>query len=182
MNKSNIKSKKGYFMYIELNGSKPQTHPTAFVGEGAKIIGEVTIQANASIWYNAVLRGDLAPIMIGEGSNIQDNSTVHVETNKPTIVGKNVTVGHNAIIHACTIEDNVLIGMGAIILNGAHIGKNCLIGAGTIVTENKVIPEGSLVIGTPGKIVRELTSEEIENIHISAIHYQDQAKQHKGVK
>jgi carbonic anhydrase/acetyltransferase-like protein (isoleucine patch superfamily) len=167
-------------MLIELNGSKPTIHPTSFVGEGVQIIGKVSILENASIWYNAVIRADLAPIIIGEGSNIQDNSTVHVETGKPTILGKNVTVGHNAIIHACTIEDNVLIGMGAIILNGAHIGKNCLIGAGAIVTENKEIPEGSLVIGTPGKIVRQLTSEEIENIHVSAIHYQDQAKQHKG--
>jgi carbonic anhydrase/acetyltransferase-like protein (isoleucine patch superfamily) len=169
-------------MLIELNGSKPKVGSTSFVAEGAKVIGEVTIQENASIWYNAVIRADLAPIIIGEGSNIQDNSTVHVETNKPVIVGKNVTVGHNAIIHACIIEDNVLIGMGAIILNGAHIGKNCLIGAGTIVTENKEIPEGSLVIGCPGKIVRQLTQEEIENIHISAVHYQDQAKLHKGVQ
>jgi carbonic anhydrase/acetyltransferase-like protein (isoleucine patch superfamily) len=167
-------------MLIELNGSKPTIHPTSFVGEGVKIIGEVSILENVSIWYNAVIRADLAPIIIGEGSNIQDNSTVHVETGKPVILGKNVTVGHNAIIHACTIEDNVLIGMGAIILNGARIGKNCLIGAGAIVTENKEIPEGSLVIGTPGKVVRQLTSEEIENIHVSAIHYQDQAKQHKG--
>lgn len=169
-------------MIIELNGLKPKVSPTSFVGEGAIIIGEVTIQENASIWYNAVVRADLAPIFIGEGSNIQDNATVHVEIGKSAIVGKNVTVGHNAIVHACTIEDNVLIGMGAIILNGAHIGRNCLIGAGAIVTENKEIPEGSLVIGTPGKIVRQLTGEEIESIQRSAVHYQDQAKLHKGVK
>jgi carbonic anhydrase/acetyltransferase-like protein (isoleucine patch superfamily) len=169
-------------MGIELNGSKPRIHLTAFVGEGARIIGEVSIQENASIWYNAVVRADLAPIIIGEGSNVQDNATVHVETDKPAIVGKNVTIGHNAIIHACTIEDNVLVGMGAIILNGAHICENSLIGAGAIVTENKLIPEGSLVIGCPGKVIRQLTPEEINQIHVSAIHYQDQAKQHKGAK
>lgn len=169
-------------MLIVLNGSKPLVHPTAFVGEGARIIGDASILKNASIWYNAVVRADLAPISIGEGSNIQDNATVHVEIGKPAIIGENVTVGHNAIVHACTIEDNVLIGMGSIILNGAHICKNSLIGAGTIITENKIIPEGSLVIGCPGKVVRQLTPEEIDQIHLSAIHYQDQAKQHKGVK
>lgn len=163
-----------------LHGLKPSVHPASYVGEGAILIGDVLLQANCSVWYNAVLRGDLASIVVGEGSNIQDNSTVHVETGKSTIIGKNVTIGHNAIIHACTIEDNVLIGMGAIILNGAFISKNCLIGAGTIVTENKIIPEGSLVIGSPGKIVRNLTQEEILNIQTSAIHYQEQALLHKG--
>jgi len=165
-----------------LHGLKPIVHESSYVGDGAILIGDVKIHANASIWYNAVLRGDLAPIVIGEGSNIQDNSTVHVETNRPAIIGTNVTVGHNAIIHACTIENNVLIGMGAIILNGAHISSNCLIGAGAIVTENKMIPEGSLVIGAPGKVVRSLTAEEIENIQLSATHYQEQALLHKGDK
>jgi carbonic anhydrase/acetyltransferase-like protein (isoleucine patch superfamily) len=169
-------------MIKELHGKKLFIHPSVFIGEGVQIIGEISIEANASIWYNAVIRGDLAKVSIGEGSNLQDNATIHVETNKPTIIGKNVTIGHNAIVHACIVEDNVLIGMGAIILNGACIGKNSLIGAGAIVTENKIIPEGSLVIGTPGKIVRALTPEEIENIHISAVHYQEQARQHKGEK
>lgn len=167
-------------MLIEWKGKKPKISPNTFIAEGTQIIGDVILEENVSIWYNAVLRGDLTYIQVGEGSNIQDNATVHVETNKPAIIGKNVTVGHNAIIHACTIEDNVLIGMGAIILNGAYIGKNSLIGAGTIVTENKMIPEGSLVIGVPGKVVRSLHPDEIENISVSALHYQEQANHYKG--
>ncbi|WP_455645211.1 gamma carbonic anhydrase family protein [Methanosphaera sp.] len=130
--------------------------------EGAKIVGDVTLKNNVSIWYNAVVRGDLKPIDIGENSNVQDNCVIHVGTNHPTKIGKNVSIGHGSILHGCTIEDNVLIGMGSIILNGAHIAKNCLVGAGALVTENKTFPEGSLIIGSPAKAVRQLTEEEIK--------------------
>ena len=167
---------------IAFEGKKKIIGSSVLIGDGSQIIGEVTIMDNVSIWYNAVLRADLSPIVVGKGSNIQDNATVHVERERPTIIGENVTIGHNAIIHACTIEDNVLVGMGAIILNGACIRKNCLIGAGSLVTENKEIPEGSLVLGSPGKVVRSLTPGEIEKITISGIHYQELAKKHKGVK
>lgn len=139
--------------------------------EGARIIGDVTLKNKVAIWYNAVVRGDIEPITIDEKSNIQDNCVLHVSENYPVKIGKNVSVGHNATIHGCTIDDNVLIGMGSIILNGAHITKNCLVGAGALVTENKTFPEGSLIIGSPAKAVRQLTKEEIEGITKNAEKY-----------
>lgn len=139
--------------------------------DGAKVVGDVTLKDKVAVWYNAVIRGDLEPVTIGERSNVQENSVVHVSTNYPVKIGKNVSVGHNAIIHGCTIEDNVLVGMGAIILNGAHIEKNCLVGAGALITENKTFPEGSLIIGSPAKAVRQLTEEEIESITENADEY-----------
>lgn len=139
--------------------------------EGARIIGNVTLKNKVAIWYNAVVRGDIEPITIDEESNIQDNCVLHVSENYPVKIGKNVSVGHNATIHGCTIDDNVLIGMGSIILNGAHITKNCLVGAGALVTENKTFPEGSLIIGSPAKAVRQLTKEEIEGITKNAEKY-----------
>jgi carbonic anhydrase/acetyltransferase-like protein (isoleucine patch superfamily) len=160
---------------IPYKGIEPKVDNTVFIADGVRIIGNVQIKKDSSIWYNAVLRGDIAKIEIGEMTNIQDNASVHVESTVPTIIGNGVTIGHNAIIHGCTIEDNVMIGMGAIILNGAHISKNCLIGAGAIITENKLIPENSLVIGMPGKVVRALSEEEIEQIRLSAIHYSEVA-------
>ncbi|MBR0472890.1 MAG: gamma carbonic anhydrase family protein [Methanosphaera sp.] len=139
--------------------------------DGARIVGDVTLGDHVSIWYNAVVRGDEAPISIGERSNVQDNCVVHVSEGKPVKIGENVSVGHGAIVHGCTIDDNVIIGMGAIVLNGAHIGKNSLVGAGALVTENKEFPEGSLIIGSPAKAVRELSEEEIEGIMDNAEEY-----------
>lgn len=141
------------------------------VYDGARLVGNVKLSDEVSIWYNAVLRGDLEPISIGKRSNVQDNCTVHVSEGKPVSIGSNVSVGHNAIIHGCTIEDDVLIGMGAIILNGAHIEKNCLVGAGALVTENKRFPSGSLIIGSPAKAVRQLTEDEIKSIKSNADEY-----------
>ena len=126
----------------------PDIHPSAFVAPGAVIRGEVHLAENSSVFYNAVLRGDRAPISIGEGTNIQDNCVVHVEYDLPVTVGKNVTVGHGAILHGCTVGDETLIGMGAIVLNGAQIGKSCLIGAGALVTQNAVIPDGCMAVGS----------------------------------
>lgn len=134
----------------------------AYITKTAVIEGDVTIGDNVSVWYGAVLRGDLAPISVGEGSNVQENSVIHVDKNCPVKIGKGVTIGHGAIIHGCTIDDNSLIGMGAIVLNGAKIGKNCIIGAGALVTGNTEIPDGSLVIGSPAKVKREVTEAEIE--------------------
>lgn len=139
--------------------------------DGARVVGDVTLSDEVGIWYNAVVRGDQAPIVIGERSNVQDNCVVHVSEGKPVNIGKNVSVGHGAIVHGCTIEDNVIIGMGAIVLNGAHISKNCLVGAGALVTENKEFPEGSLIIGSPAKAVRQLNEEEINGITDNADEY-----------
>ena len=137
----------------------PQIHKLAFVAEGARIIGDVILKADSSIWYNTVCRGDINQIVIGERSNMQDNSVIHLENDQGVIVGNNVTVGHNAIIHGCTINDGALIGMGAIIMNGAVIGKGAVIGAGAVVKEDMVIPDLSLVVGVPGKIVKTLSPE-----------------------
>ena len=140
---------------------KPNIDPSVFVAKGAVVIGDVTIEKDCSIWYNAAIRCTEAPITIGEGSNVQDNEGIHVSNNCPVTIGSHVTIGHGAIIHGCTIEDNALIGMGAIILNGAKIGKNCIIAAGALVPQNKIIPDNSLVMGSPGKIIRQVTEDEI---------------------
>ena len=150
--------------------------------DGAKLIGNVEMKDNVSIWYNAVLRGDIEPISIDENSNVQDNCVVHVSENYPVKIGKNVSIGHGAIVHGCTIEDNVLVGMGSIILNGAHIEKNCLVGAGALVTENKRFPEGSLIIGPPAKAVRQLTEEEIKGITENAEHYVELSLKQKDLR
>ena len=143
-------------------------HSTVYIAPGAHVVGDVTIEENSSVWYNAVIRGDVAPISIGKGSNIQDLSMVHVAKNYPTCIGNGVVVGHSAILHGCTVDDNTLIGMGTIVLNGAHIGKNCIVGAGSLITQNKEFPEGSLILGSPARALRKLTDEEIEGIHRSA--------------
>ena len=132
-----------------------------FIAPGAIVLGNVTLGEGANIWYHATIRGDKAPIVIGKGSNVQDNAVVHVDTKHPVIIGENVTIGHSAIIHGCEIGDNSLIGMGAIIMNGACIGKNCIVAAGALVTQNTQIPDNSLVLGNPAKIKREVTEEEI---------------------
>ena len=135
----------------------PQIHDSAFVAEGAKIIGDVIIKADSSIWYNTVCRGDINQIIVGERSNIQDNSVIHLENDQGVIIGDDVTVGHNAIIHGCTINDGALIGMGAIIMNGAVIGKGAVVGAGALIKENMIIPDLTLVVGIPGKVVKTFT-------------------------
>jgi len=154
----------------------PQIDPTAFIAPGVKVIGQVTVGAHTSLWHNTVARGDIEKIKIGSYSNVQDNSVIHVAYDFHAVIGDYVTVGHNAIIHGCEIEDDCLIGMGAIILNYAHIGKNSIIGAGTLVPQGKKIPPNSLVMGSPGKIIREVTAEEIETIRRAAVRYAEVAK------
>ena len=160
----------------------PDIHPSAFVAPGAVIRGEVHLAENSSVFYNAVLRGDRAPISIGEGTNIQDNCVVHVEYDLPVTVGKNVTVGHGAILHGCTVGDETLIGMGAIVLNGAQIGKSCLIGAGALVTQNAVIPDGCMAVGSPARVKRPLTPEEMDGLRQSAADYRQEAQACKALR
>ena len=154
-------------MFDELKDKKPKNSGENWVAPNATIIGDVTLEKNSSVWFNAVLRGDIENIHIGEGSNIQDGSVLHTDPGFPLKVGKNVTVGHLVMLHGCTIEDNSLIGIGAVILNNAKIGKNCIIGAKALITENKEIPDNSLVVGSPGKVIREVTEEETSRSHIT---------------
>ena len=149
---------------IALDGKTPRWGSRVLVADGAVLVGDVELGDDSSVFYNAVLRGDLAPIRIGKRTNIQDNVTVHVSTGMGVVVGDEVTVGHNAVLHACTIDDNVMVGMGAIVMDGAHIKKNCIVGAGAIVTQGREFPENSLVLGAPAHVVRELTTEELEGV------------------
>ncbi|MFD3156050.1 gamma carbonic anhydrase family protein [Haloimpatiens sp. FM7330] len=166
-------------MVYNYKDKSPKIDKSTFIAESADVIGDVTIEKNVSIWFGAVLRGDSNIICVGENTNIQDNTVVHVDSGKyPTIIGNNITIGHNAIIHGCKINDNVLIGMGTIILNGAEIGKNTIVGAGSLVTQNKKIPEGVLCLGSPAKVVRKLTQEEIKSIQESVDHYVKLSKEY----
>lgn len=149
-------------MIRSFDGKKPQIHETAYVADSAQIIGDVVLEKNVSIWDNAVLRGDVDKIVIGENSNVQDVSSVHNTEGIPVIIGKNVTIGHRVVLHSCTIGDNSLIGMGAIILDNVRIGKNCLIGAGALVTPNTEIPDGSLVMGMPAKVIKPASEAQVE--------------------
>lgn len=158
----------------------PAVDTSAFLAENAVLIGDVTLEKNANIWYGAVLRGDEGPIVIGEGSNVQDNATVHTDHALSVVIGKNVTVGHNAVIHGCTVGDGTMIGMGAVVLNGATIGKGCLIAAGALVKEGAVIPDGSLCVGVPAKIVRELDEEAKKGILENAANYVSLAEEYKA--
>ena len=152
---------------------------SVFIADGAKVIGDVEISKNGSVWFNAVIRADLGSVKIGENSNVQDNAVVHTSKDFGVQIGDNVTIGHSAIVHGCTVGNNVLIGMGAIVLDGAVIEDNCIIGAGTLVTHGKVIPAGSLAFGNPVKVVRQLTDDEIRSITDNAISYAEKAKNYK---
>jgi len=149
---------------------------SVFLAHGAQIIGNVEIGENSSVWYNAVLRGDSNTIRIGKNTNVQDNAVLHVNLKQELTIGDDVTIGHGAIVHGHKIGNNVLIGMGAIILDGVEIGDNCIIGAGALITQNKVIPAGSMVYGSPAKVIRPLTAEEIASIGESAKHYCEASK------
>ena len=155
-----------------LNGHAPQLDADAWVAPDANLIGKVVLGPGASVWFGATLRGDHEEIRIGAGTNVQENCVAHVDPGFPVNIGVNCTIGHKVMLHGCTIGDNSLIGMGAIVLNGARIGRNCLIGAGALITENKIIPDGSLVMGSPGKVVRELDDQAIALLEASALHYQ----------
>ena len=167
----------------ELDGLVPQIADSAWVADSAEVIGRVTLHEEASVWFGSVLRGDTDHISIGRGTNIQDASVLHADRGMPLTVGDGVTVGHQVMLHGCTIGDGSLIGIGAVVLNGAVIGKNCLVGAGALVTEGKVFPDGSMILGSPAKVVKTLTPEQMAGLRQSAQHYIENAKRfHKGLK
>lgn len=149
----------------------PIIHPTVVIAQGAHVLGEATLGPRCSVWYNAVVRADEAPITIGAETNIQDCAVIHVSTGHPTAIGEGVTIGHGAIVHGCTVGSNTLIGMGAIVLDDAEIGRDCIIGAGALVTKGMRIPDGSLAFGNPARIIRSLTEEEIEANRANAAEY-----------
>ena len=156
-----------------LDGISPQIHDDCWVAPDANVIGKIVLEAGSSIWFGATLRGDNEVIHVGAGTNVQENTVMHTDMGFPLTIGEGCTIGHKALLHGCTIGDNTLIGMGAVVLNGAKIGKNCLIGANALITENKEIPDGSLVMGAPGKVVRTLDEAAIEGLRQSALSYQN---------
>jgi carbonic anhydrase/acetyltransferase-like protein (isoleucine patch superfamily) len=166
-------------MIYDLEKNVPEISADSWIAPNAVIIGKIKLEKNSSIWFNAVLRGDIEKIIIGENSNIQDGSVLHTDPGCPLTVGKGVTVGHMVMLHGCEISDDTLIGIGSTILNKAKIGKNCIIGANTLVTENKTIPDNSLVLGSPGKVIRKVTDDEIKVICENAKHYVENSKRYK---
>ncbi len=160
--------------------SQPQVHPTAFVAPGAMVMGDVHLAEESSVWYTSVLRGDMAPIRIGSQTCLQDGTIAHVDHEIPCIIGNRVGVGHRAILHGCTVEDDCLIGMGAILLNGVHVGQGSVIAAGALLTEGLRIPPRSLVMGMPGKVVREVSEGLARRIEQTWRHYVEQARAHRA--
>ena len=150
----------------------PQIHPDTWVAPDANLIGQVVLEQGASVWFGTTIRADHEVILIGQGSNVQENCVMHIDAGYPLTIGKNCTIGHKVMLHGCTIGDNTLIGMGATVLNGARIGNNCLIGAGALVTEGKDIPDGSVVMGAPGRVVKNLDDKAREMLRVGAEHYQ----------
>ena len=163
-------------MIAKFNDKMPVVDKPSFIADNAVITGDVTIKEDANIWYGAVLRGDIDPIVVGKGSNIQDGCILHTSEGTPCLVGDNVTVGHGVILHGCIIEDNCLIGMGATILDGAVIGKESIVGACALVTKGKKFPPRSMIIGSPAKAVRTLTDEEVAGLHSHPVHYVEVAR------
>ena len=155
----------------QLGDRVPDIDPSAYIADSANIIGKARIEANASVWFDVTIRGDNELITVGEGSNVQESCVLHTDPGFPLKIGKNVTVGHQAMLHGCTIGDGALVGIQAIILNGAKIGKNCLVGAGALVTEGKEFPDNSLIIGSPAKAVRTLSDEDIARLHGNTAKY-----------
>ena len=167
----------------QLDEHIPQLAASAWVADSAQVMGDVVLAEGSSVWFGAVLRGDTETITVGRGSNIQDGSVVHADIGYPVTLGENVTVGHQVMLHGCTVGDNSLIGIQAVVLNGARIGRNCLVGAGSLVTEGKEFPDGSLIMGSPAKVVRPLSPEQITSLQRSAEHYTENALRYRrGLK
>lgn len=163
-----------------LDGQAPQIAGECWIAPDANLIGRVVVETGASVWFGCTLRGDNEEIRIGAGSNVQENCVMHTDMGYPLVIGPGCTIGHKAMLHGCTIGENSLIGMGATVLNGARIGRDCLIGAGTLVTEGKEIPDGSLVMGAPGRVVRSLDAAAIAGLRASALHYQQNMRRFRA--
>jgi carbonic anhydrase/acetyltransferase-like protein (isoleucine patch superfamily) len=163
----------------ELEGVAPQISESAWVADSAQVMGDVILADDASVWFGVVIRGDMESIRIGRRTNIQDLSVLHADVDRPLTLGDDVTVGHQAMLHGCTIGDGSLIGIGAVVLNGAKIGKGCLVGAGSLVTEGKEFPDGSMILGSPAKAVRQLTPEQLDGLLRSAQHYVNNASRYR---
>lgn len=163
-----------------LDGVSPSIAESAWIADSAEVIGEVEIAEDASVWFGAVLRGDTGLMRIGKGSNIQDGSVLHADVGQPLTVGAGVTVGHHVVLHGCSVGDGCLIGIGATVLNGARIGRNCLVGAGALVTEGKEFPDGSMILGSPAKVVRPLSPEQLQGLVRSAQHYVANARRYRS--
>lgn len=167
----------------QLDDASPTVHDTAWVADSATVIGRVELAEQSSVWFGTVIRGDNEPIRIGRRSNIQDNSVLHSDLGSPLTIGDDVTVGHQVMLHGCTIGDGSLIGIQAVVLNGARIGRNCIVGAGSLVTEGKEFPDGSMILGSPAKAVKQLTEEQIAAFRKGALHYVDNAQRYRrGLK
>ncbi|MDQ0623656.1 carbonic anhydrase/acetyltransferase-like protein (isoleucine patch superfamily) [Paraburkholderia sp. GV068] len=164
----------------KLGDAAPNIHESVFVADSATIIGNVTLGENSSVWFGATLRGDNEPITLGAGSNIQENAVLHTDPGFPLTIEANVTIGHQVMLHGCTIKEGALIGIQAVVLNGAVIGRNCLVGAGAIVTEGKVFPDNSLILGAPAKVVRELTDADIANMQRGTASYAERREYFKA--
>ncbi|MAU53760.1 MAG: gamma carbonic anhydrase family protein [Roseovarius sp.] len=163
-----------------LDGHAPQIDLDTWVASDARLIGKVVLEAGASVWFGCILRGDNEVIHVGAGTNVQENTVMHTDMGYPLVIGAGCTIGHKAMLHGCTIGENSLIGMGATVLNGARIGRDCLIGAGALVTEGKEIPDGSLVMGAPGRVVRALDAAAIAGLRASALHYQQNMRRFRA--
>ena len=163
----------------QLGDISPEIDASAYITDSANVIGNVRIEANASVWFDVTIRGDNELIVVGENSNVQEGSILHTDMGFPLTIGKNVTIGHQAMLHGCTVGEGSLIGIQAIILNGAKIGKNCLVGTGALVTEGKQFPDNSLIVGSPAKVIRTLTEEAIAAMHANTQHYVTGAQKYK---
>jgi carbonic anhydrase/acetyltransferase-like protein (isoleucine patch superfamily) len=163
----------------QLGAHAPQLHPTAYIADNAQVIGRVHMAEDSSVWFGVIVRGDTDDIRIGRGSNVQDNTVLHTDEGIPLLIGEHVTIGHQCMLHGCTIGDHSLIGIGAIVLNGAKIGRHSIVGAGSLVTEGKEFPDYSMVLGSPAKVVKTLTPEQAERIAHGATHYVDNAHRYQ---
>ncbi len=163
-----------------LDGHAPQIADDTWIAPDANLIGKVVIEDAASVWFGCTLRGDNEVIRVGAGTNVQDHTVMHTDMGYPLVIGAGCTIGHKAMLHGCTLGENTLIGMGACVLNGARIGRDCLIGAGALITEGKDIPDGSLVMGAPGKVVRALDADAIEGLCAAALHYQQNMRRYRA--
>ena len=164
----------------ELDGIAPRLDPTAWVADSAQVIGDVELAEHASVWFGTIIRGDSDKIRIGRNANVQDGSILHADPGFPLTLGDNVSIGHQVMLHGCTIGEGTLIGIQAVVLNGAKIGRNCLVGAGALVTEGKEFPDGSMILGSPAKVVRDLTPEQIAGLQRIADHYVENAQRYQA--